>query len=131
MGPGTGTQSCTGPSERTRPEKEAVMPQRHRPELSESVTGEPLVGYRRTPRTFRADRVCEVSGCTTAAVDLQRRLRVLGPRTAPRLGGTPVEGRRLHGRGLLIRRAPGMGVPGRDEAGRGRESSLAPAVPLF
>jgi hypothetical protein len=29
------------------------------------VAGEPLVGYRRTPRTFRADRVCEASGCTT------------------------------------------------------------------
>jgi len=41
------------------------MPQRHRPELSESVVGEPLVGYRRAPRTFRPDRVCETPGCST------------------------------------------------------------------
>ena len=41
------------------------MPQRHRPELSESVVGEPLVGYRRAPRTFRPDRVCDAPGCST------------------------------------------------------------------
>lgn len=41
------------------------MPQMHRPELSESVAGEPLVTHRRTPRTFGTDRVCEVPGCTT------------------------------------------------------------------
>ncbi len=41
------------------------MPQRHRPELSESVAGGPLVGHRRTPRIFRADRVCETPGCST------------------------------------------------------------------
>jgi len=41
------------------------MPQMHRPELSESVAGEPLVTYRRTPRTFGADRVCAAPGCTT------------------------------------------------------------------
>ena len=41
------------------------MPQRHRPELSESVAGEPLIGYRRAPRTFRSDRVCDVPGCST------------------------------------------------------------------
>lgn len=41
------------------------MPQRHRPELSEAVLGEPLVGYRRSPRTFSPDRVCAHRGCTT------------------------------------------------------------------
>lgn len=41
------------------------MPQRHRPELSEAVTGEPLVGHRRSARTFAKDRVCAHDGCDT------------------------------------------------------------------
>jgi len=41
------------------------MPQTHRPEFAASVTAEPLVGYRRAPRTFRRDRICSVPGCTT------------------------------------------------------------------
>ncbi|HTZ08897.1 MAG TPA: hypothetical protein VMB72_07485 [Acidimicrobiales bacterium] len=41
------------------------MPQRHRPELSESVAGEKLTGYRRAPRTFGAHRVCSAPGCDT------------------------------------------------------------------
>lgn len=41
------------------------MPQRHRPELSEAVAGERLVGYRRTARTFSPDRVCAQPRCTT------------------------------------------------------------------
>ena len=41
------------------------MPQRHRPELSESVAGERLVGYRRSARTFGRDRTCTHHGCTT------------------------------------------------------------------
>ena len=41
------------------------MPQPHRPELSESVSAEPLVTYRRTPRTFRSGRTCAVAGCQT------------------------------------------------------------------
>jgi hypothetical protein len=41
------------------------MPQRHRPELSESVSGEPLGTYRRTPRTFGSGRTCAVPGCPT------------------------------------------------------------------
>ena len=41
------------------------MPQRHRPELSESVMAEPLVGTRRSPRTFGSDRVCDAPGCLT------------------------------------------------------------------
>jgi hypothetical protein len=41
------------------------MPQPHRPELSESVSAEPLVTYRRTPRTFRAGRTCAMAGCQT------------------------------------------------------------------
>ena len=41
------------------------MPQRHRPELVESIAGEPLVTYRRAPRTFRRDRVCAAPECTT------------------------------------------------------------------
>jgi hypothetical protein len=41
------------------------MPQRHRPELSESVSGEPLTTYRRTPRTFVPGRTCSVPGCPT------------------------------------------------------------------
>lgn len=41
------------------------MPQRHRPELSESVSGEHLVTYRRTARTFSAGRTCATGGCLT------------------------------------------------------------------
>ena len=41
------------------------MPQRHRPELSESVAGERLVGYRRSARTFGRNRTCAHRGCTT------------------------------------------------------------------
>ena len=41
------------------------MPQRHRPELSEAVTGERLVGHRRSARTFAQGRTCDFSGCTT------------------------------------------------------------------
>lgn len=41
------------------------MPQRHRPELSEAVSGERLVGYRRSIRTFGTDRTCAFEGCTT------------------------------------------------------------------
>lgn len=39
--------------------------QRHRPELSEALTGERLVGHRRSARTFAANRVCDHRGCTT------------------------------------------------------------------
>jgi hypothetical protein len=41
------------------------MPQRHRPELSDSVSGEALVTYRRLPRTFRPGRTCAMPGCPT------------------------------------------------------------------
>ena len=41
------------------------MPQRHRPELSELVMGEPLVGYRRSARTYGTDRRCAHEGCIT------------------------------------------------------------------
>ncbi len=41
------------------------MPQRHRPELLESIAGEPLVNYRRAPRTFRRDRTCAAPECST------------------------------------------------------------------
>jgi hypothetical protein len=41
------------------------MPQRHRTELSESVSGEHLVTYRRMARTFSAGRTCAVDGCPT------------------------------------------------------------------
>ena len=41
------------------------MPQRHRPELSEAVAGERLVGYRRSARTFGGGRTCQHDGCTT------------------------------------------------------------------
>ena len=41
------------------------MPQRHRPELSEAVAGERLVGYRRSARTFAQGRTCQHGGCTT------------------------------------------------------------------
>jgi hypothetical protein len=34
-------------------------------ELSESVSGERLVTYRRTARTFSAGRTCAVDGCPT------------------------------------------------------------------
>ncbi|MHB8681544.1 MAG: hypothetical protein ACYDA2_05545 [Acidimicrobiales bacterium] len=42
-----------------------AMPQRHRPELSEAVGGERLVGYRRSARTFPRNRTCAWEGCTT------------------------------------------------------------------
>jgi hypothetical protein len=41
------------------------MQPRHRPETSESVMAEPFQGYRRSPRTFAADRICLAAGCTT------------------------------------------------------------------
>jgi hypothetical protein len=41
------------------------MPQRHRPEVSESVSGEPLVTYKRLPRKYRPGRTCAVPGCPT------------------------------------------------------------------
>jgi hypothetical protein len=41
------------------------MPQRHRPELSEAVMGERLVGHRRSARTFAKDRVCAHEDCGT------------------------------------------------------------------
>jgi len=41
------------------------MPQRHRPELSESVSADPMGTYRRTPRTFRPGRRCAAAGCLT------------------------------------------------------------------
>jgi hypothetical protein len=41
------------------------MPQRHRPELSDSVSAEPVGTNRRTPRTFRPGRRCAVPGCQT------------------------------------------------------------------
>jgi hypothetical protein len=41
------------------------MPQRHRSELSESVSGEHLVTYKRLPRQYRSGRTCAVPGCPT------------------------------------------------------------------
>ena len=41
------------------------MPQRHRMELSESVSGERPITYRRTARTFSAGRTCAVDDCPT------------------------------------------------------------------
>jgi hypothetical protein len=41
------------------------MPRQHRSELSESVSGESPVTYRRTPRTFRPGRTCAAPGCPT------------------------------------------------------------------
>ncbi len=41
------------------------MPERHRSELVESIAGEPLVNYRRAPRTFRRDRICAAPECST------------------------------------------------------------------
>src|ERR1700676_1171747 len=41
------------------------MPQRHRPELSESVAAEPLSTYRRTARAFSSGRRCVEPGCLT------------------------------------------------------------------
>jgi hypothetical protein len=41
------------------------MPQRHRPELSEAVAGERLVGYRRSIRTYAKNRECAHKGCGT------------------------------------------------------------------
>jgi hypothetical protein len=41
------------------------MPQRHRPELSDSVSADPLGRYRRTPHTFGPGRTCAGSGCLT------------------------------------------------------------------
>jgi hypothetical protein len=41
------------------------MAHRHRPELSDSVSAEPVGANRRTPRTFRPGRRCAVPGCQT------------------------------------------------------------------
>ncbi|HMK98783.1 MAG TPA: hypothetical protein VK428_01195 [Acidimicrobiales bacterium] len=41
------------------------MPQRHRPELSETVQAERLIGYRRSIRTFGRTRVCGYPSCRT------------------------------------------------------------------
>lgn len=41
------------------------MPQRHRPELSESIAADPLGSYRRLPRTFGSGRKCAELECTT------------------------------------------------------------------
>jgi hypothetical protein len=41
------------------------MARPHRTELSESVSGESPVTYRRTPRTFRPGRTCAATGCPT------------------------------------------------------------------
>jgi hypothetical protein len=41
------------------------MPQRHRSEISESVSADPLGRDRRTPRTFRPGRQCALPGCET------------------------------------------------------------------
>jgi hypothetical protein len=41
------------------------MPQRHRPELADAVSADPLGSYRRTPRTFGRDRTCALPGCLT------------------------------------------------------------------
>jgi hypothetical protein len=41
------------------------MTQRHRPELADAVSADPLGSYRRTPRTFGRDRTCALPGCLT------------------------------------------------------------------
>jgi hypothetical protein len=41
------------------------MPQRHRTGLSESVSGERPVTYRRTARSYSAGRTCAVESCPT------------------------------------------------------------------
>jgi hypothetical protein len=33
--------------------------------VAESVTAEPLIAYRRAPRTFRRDRICSTLHCVT------------------------------------------------------------------
>jgi hypothetical protein len=69
------------------------MPQRHRTELSESVSGERPVTYRRTARTFSAGRTCAVDDCPTVlsiynsskycAAHNDHRLRARRPVLAP------------------------------------------------
>ena len=78
------------------------MPQRHRMELSESVSGERLVTYRRTARTFSAGRTCAMDGCPTVlsiynsskhcAAHHDHRLWVTRPRLAPPPTGEPSSG---------------------------------------
>ena len=41
------------------------MQPRHRPEASQSIMAEAFLGARRSPRTFRADRICAAPGCAT------------------------------------------------------------------
>lgn len=41
------------------------MPQRHRPELADAVSADPLGSHRRTPRTFSRGRTCALPGCLT------------------------------------------------------------------
>lgn len=41
------------------------MTQRHRPELADAVSADPLGSYRRNPRTFGPGRTCALPGCLT------------------------------------------------------------------
>ena len=69
------------------------MPQRHRSEISEAVSADPLGSYRRTPRTFNQGRTCAVAECQTVlsiyngakhcAAHNPKQLRVTPRRTPP------------------------------------------------
>jgi hypothetical protein len=77
------------------------MPQRHRSEISESVTADPLGSYRRTPRTFNPGRTCAAVGCQTVlsiyngakhcAAHNPKQLRVKRPYAAPTSVALPAE----------------------------------------
>lgn len=69
------------------------MPQRHRPELSEAVAGERLVGYRRSARTFPRGRTCAWEGCATrlSMYNSGRLCAVHAPYRAVLLAVTPLE----------------------------------------
>jgi hypothetical protein len=77
------------------------MPQRHRPELSDSVVADPVGSYTRAARTFRPDRRCATPGCLTVlsiyngakhcAAHNPKQLRVIRPRRAPETAASRVE----------------------------------------
>ena len=83
------------------------MQPRHSHDASERVMAEPFVGIRRSPRTYRPDRVCAVPGCTTR-LSIYNGTTVCAPHNPHR-----VRPRRSGGRS-----------PGADEAERG------PGAPL-
>jgi hypothetical protein len=65
------------------------MPQRHRPELADAVSADPLGSYRRTPRTFGSGRTCALPGCLTV-LSMYNSSKHCAAHSAKQLRVTPV-----------------------------------------